>query len=175
MPKSLITLGDLLTFFPVIDLPLTLTEESVQEFSKMNKPLSGAAVQWICEELQESNDDEMTEFIPCLQLNTQAEFFAIVFWKGALLKYEYILCTISKRGELINKRVIAGTRVIQDNIIQSVATVDEDFVIHVMVGASDANDASEASYEPENSKSMTLEILSSGEIIFSLNEELFNE
>lgn len=172
MSKSLITLPDLLSFFPVIDLPITFAEESAFEFSKLNKPLSGPAIAWICENLEEEEIDEMTEFIPCLQLNVDDDYYAIVLWKGALLKYEYILCTLSKRGELISKKVIGGTLFKNDKIVKSVATVDEDFVIHVMVGA---NHAKDTAYDPENSQSMSFEILSTGDIIFSLNEELFNE
>lgn len=170
MTYNLPSIDQILTFFPEIELPVTLADESSLEFSKLNKPLTAEAIYWFSEVLNEENEDGMTEFIPCLQLTTDDDFYTLLYWKGALLRYEYILCTVSKRGKLISKKSIAGT-MIKDNIItKSVATIDEDKIIHIMMGANGANDTA---YNPDNSQAMTLEILTTGDIIFSLNEELF--
>lgn len=165
-----ISTEEVLSFFPIIDLPITLTAESVHDFSTVNKPLNAIATQWLLDVCGENNEDEMTEFIPCLQLDIQDDFYAIIFWKGALLKYEYILCTISKKGTLLSKKSIGGTIIKDETITTSVAMIDEELIIHIMVGA---NEAQRTDYNPEQSQPMTLEILTTGDIIFSLNEELF--
>lgn len=111
--------------------------------------------------------DEFTEFIPCLQLADCIEFDAVLIWKGGLMRYEYILLTIDKTGTLISKKTIAGLRSDNVTILQSVATIDEDWLIHIMVGEQLIN---KITYDPERSQAMTMEILANGDIIFSLQD-----
>jgi len=154
------------TFFPEIELPITITEDSAIEFSKYNKPLAQALIESVIIPVEGDNIDEYTEFTPCFQLPPTDDYLAFVYWKGQLLVYEFILVTYDKKGNLISRKVISGTRVENDKVIQSVCNIDEDLIIHIIVGGQTKN----SQYEAQSSQAMSMEILSSGDIIFSLQE-----
>lgn len=154
-------------FFPEIELPITLTDESILEFNKHNKPLAQVLIEKVIVPIEGNSIDEYTEFVPCLQLPPTDDYYAIIYWKGMLLSYEYILATFNKSGELISRKVIAGTRVDNDNVIKSVCNIDEDQIIHIIVGGQ----GSDTKYDGQNSQAMSMEILASGDIIFSLQEQ----
>lgn len=156
-----------ISYFPEIELPVTITEESILEFSKFNKPLAQALIEQIIVPIENNEIDEYTEFTPCLQLPPTDDYYAVIYWKGKLLAYEYILATFDKAGNLICRKVISGTRVEGDKVIQSVCNIDEDLIIHIIVGGQ-AQQSSK--YDPQSSQAMSMEILSSGDIIFSLQE-----
>jgi len=153
-------------FFPEVDLPVTLTEESSLDFSRLNKPFSGEAIAKFIIPI-EAETDEYTEYLPCFQLKNIGNIYVLVYWKAGLLNYEYKMVTFDKEGNLIDGKVIAGTITNQEMIVRTVATIDEDWIIHTVVGQQKV-DSNRVNKE---SKSYTLELLSSGEIIFSLNEE----
>jgi len=154
------------TFFPEIELPVTISEDSAIEFSKYNKPLAQVLIERIIIPIEGGEIDEYTEFTPCFQLPTDDDYTAYVYWKGRLLLYEYILVTFDKSGNLISRKVICGTRVEDDKVIQSACNIDEDLIIHIIVGGQTQN----SQYDAQSSQAMSMEILSSGDIIFSLQE-----
>ena len=154
------------TFFPEIELPITIAEDSAIEFSKYNKPLAQALIESVILPIEGEEMDEYTEFTPCFQLPSTDDYFAFVYWKGKLLVYEYVLVTFDKSGNLISRKVISGTRVENDKVIQSVCNIDEDLIIHIIVGGQ----TKDSQYEAQSSQAMSMEILSSGDIIFSLQE-----
>jgi len=169
MSKSNPNISDLLLFFPAVDLPVTVSEESIVVIDKMNEVLPKHLIEhfiipWEVGQMI----DEYTEFVPCFQLPDSSEdYIAMVYWKGGLLKYEYLLVTIDKKtGKLITRRSIAGTIAEGDKIKKSVAMIDEDLIIHIMAGAGEA----EQDYNPENSQAFSMEIMSTGDVIFSLGE-----
>jgi len=90
----------LLSYFPTIDPPLTLSEEIAYKFSANNKPLPQALVVEYFSKWEKL--DEYTELVPCCQLAFEEPFYAIIYWKGSLLRYEYILTTIKESGEVKN-------------------------------------------------------------------------
>ncbi len=149
--------------FPVIELPLTLTSESSRHFSQQNDPFPGPMInEFLLPFDEEEYDEEVTEYVPCLQIPGTAGFKALVYWKATLLNYGYYLVTFTDKGEFINKRGIAGTKLNGDALAQSVATIDEDWVIHIVGGVSSAT---EVEYDPSNSQSFQLELLPTGEIV----------
>ncbi|MEO0777603.1 MAG: hypothetical protein AAFW73_09615 [Bacteroidota bacterium] len=149
--------------FPLIDLPLTLTNESSRHFSQQNDPFPGPMIhQFILPYDGEEFDDQVTEYLPCLQIPGTAGFKALIYWKAGLLQYGYHLVTFTDKGEFIDKRGIAGTKLNGDALALSVATIDEDWVIHIVGGVSSAT---EINYDPSNSQSFQLELLPTGEII----------
>jgi len=163
------TFQDFLSFFPNIELPVTLTEESRFEFSKANKPFPGAVIDTYITPMEEIEADECTEYEPCLRFQVNDEIMAVIYWRGAVYNYEYILVTFNKHANMVSRKVIAGTKFTEQFIQQSVASLMEDFTINVAVGVKKTTDKD---YEPQNSQSMSFEILSTGDIIFSLHEEL---
>ncbi len=160
MKKKLpLELEALLNHFPVLSPPITLTEEVTHKFSSENPPLSAKLISetfanW-------DTFDEYTELVPCFQLETGAPFYAIVYWKGSLLSYEYILATIAEDGILISKKIIAGTVSNGQTIKTSVATIDDDLCIFSMVGE---NKVDAVDYNPSYSTAYKFEILPDGKI-----------
>lgn len=161
MKKPLpLELEALLDYFPIIAPPLTLSEEVAYKFSAKNKPLPQELIANVFARWDEF--DEYTELVPCCQLPFEEDFYAIIYWKGALLSYEYILATLDKEGTMIAKKVIAGTLSNGQTIKSSVATIDEDACIYSMVGEVDANATN--NYTPSKSSAYKFEILPDGHI-----------
>jgi len=155
----------LLSFFPELDPPITVSEEVIVSFSAKNKPIPQVLVDEFFARWEIM--DAYTELVPCFSLKTHRDFFAIVYWKGALLAYEYILMTIDPQGNSISKKIIAGTLSNGQTIKKSVATIDEDLCVYSMVGEAIAT---EKIYTPTHSKAFKFEILPDGQIDSSQEE-----
>ncbi len=155
-----------LEYFPEVDLPVTLTEDSSLDFSRLNTPFAGEIIANYIIPI-EAETDEFTEYLPCFKIKNTTNFHAVVYWKAGLLNYEYKMVTFSKNGELIDGKVIAATITNQETIVRTVSTIDEDWIIHTVVGQQEVDTTS----LNKKSKSYTLELLGTGEIIFSLNED----
>ena len=84
--------------------------------------------------IETEEEDEYTEYVPCFSIPETHEFFAVVYWKGALMNYQYILATFSKKGELIDRRVIGGTFSDGEMLVKSVVTIEDDWIIYVVSG-----------------------------------------
>lgn len=149
--------------FPEVPLPVTLGEGSHHAFSQRNDPLSALMIAQFIEPIETKESDEFTEFIPCLRIPKTDDFHAIIYWRAMLLSYEYTLATFSKKGELIEGRVIAGTFSNGDLLVNSVVTIEEDWMIYIASGKSQANEKN--SFDPKTSTATTLELLPEGNII----------
>lgn len=165
---SKVTLTDLLRFFPEVELPITLSEDMAHSFSSTNKPLP-QAILYEFMTVWEGELDEFTEYVPCLKISVDSDtYHALVYWKAALLSYEFILVTIDTKGNLIDRRPIASTLSDTNTIKQSVAHIDEDLIISIMAGVNIADEQ----YDPAHSQPFTMEIMTDGKIIFSADEEI---
>lgn len=163
------TLDELLSFFPVVEAPITFSEDLVTTFDNVNKVLPKEIIEeFIIPWEAETEIDEYTEFIPCVQLANTDEFHALVYWKGSLMKYEYVLVTLMKNGDLITRKPISSIVVDGDVVKRSIARIDEEFIIHIMAGA---NAGDELDYNPEHSRAFNMEIMPTGDIIFSLGDD----
>ncbi|HMQ07060.1 MAG TPA: hypothetical protein PKC30_07140 [Saprospiraceae bacterium] len=160
-----------LSYFPTIELPVTLNEETLDVFSRENKVLPAAAISHFILQWEGNHDDGMTEYIPCFALPAAEEFTGLVYWKGGIAKYEFILVTIGKDGRLISRKSLASTQFNSKSIRKSVAMIDEDLIVHIMAGAlSDDKD-----YEASSSRAFCMEILSSGDVLFTMDEAGYSE
>lgn len=158
-----ISFSHFLDKFPEIPLPVTLGEEAHHAFSKRNEPLPSLMIERFIEPLEEKESDEFTEFIPCLRIPKTDDFHAIVYWRAMLMSYEYTLATFSKKGELIEHRVIAGTFSDGQLLVNSVATIDDDWMIYMVSGKSKAD--LKSSIDPKASTATTLELLPEGSFV----------
>ncbi len=149
-----------LSRFPEVDLPVTLTEESSLHFSALNDVFNGWMIHFI-HTLEESDFDEFTEFMPCFRLKGTQGFIALVYYRAGLLDYEYTLATFSLGGQLIDKKRIGGTKIQGDKLIRTVTTIDEEWQLFLLEGATNSNDTS---FDPSTSHSYNYELLASGEI-----------
>jgi hypothetical protein len=162
-----IRLEDLLSFFPEVELPIEVTDDLVLTADSINKVLPAAIIEEYLVKWEGGEDfDEFTEFVPILRIQDAEDFHALVYWKGGLMKYEYILVTLDKEGNFITRKPVAST--ISDGITvkKSVSKIDEDMIIHIMAGENAVNEK----YDPSKSQAFNMEILHSGDIIFSLGD-----
>lgn len=157
---------EILAYFPQEKPPLTLTEESSTNFGTENKPFSEKVNAFIISNWEAA--DEFTEFVPCFRIAVSKNFHTLVYWKGSLLKYEYILATINNKLEVLSKKVIAGTISNGETVLSSVAHIDEEFYIYTISGEA----ASANNYDPRKSSAFSFMILPNGKIEAN-KEELF--
>ena len=144
--------------FPEIELPVTFTDESAIEFSKNNDPLPSQMIHQFIDD----QEDDFTEYIACIRIPKTDDFHAIIYWKAALMNYQYILATYDKKGKLIDKSVIAGTYSDGKSLTRSVATIEDDWIIYIVSGQTAADTPS---YDATTSNVFNLELLATGEII----------
>ena len=160
-----VTFQDFLDKFPEIELPVTISADMELEFSRRNEPLSAIMIEKLIAAIEGETPDEFTEFVPCFKLPKTDGFHAIVYWKAGLMNYQYVLATMDLKGTLIDKSVIAGTYSDGNMLVQSVATIEEDWIIYIVSGQSHADKTKE--YDASASKAFNLELLATGEIITS--------
>ena len=158
---------NLLRFFPEMDLPVTLNGESIRVFQANNDPLPALAAQ-LLHASTDPEEEEFTEFVPCMRFKDTFDFYALIYWKAGLMKYEYFIATFDKEGTLISHAVIAGMKTVGESMIQSVANIDEDWIIHIVEGEMFIKSSN---YKASSSKAYYMEVLPTGEIIFLLNED----
>lgn len=157
---------EFLSFFPEIAPPLTLSEETHSQFNTENKPFAQHINAFLINKWEEA--DEYTEFMPCLRMKVSDNFHTLIYWKGALLTYEYIIVTITDKLELISKKVIAGTISNGETVKSSVAYIDEEFYMYTISGGEMADN----NYDPTSSSAYSFMIMPNGKIE-SNKEELF--
>lgn len=150
-----------LKFFPEEKLPLSFTEENVIAFSTNNRPLSIPMLQRFILPI-EAGIDDLTEFIPCAKIPNTSNFHAVVYWRGGLMDYQYVLATYTKEGDIIDKKVIGGTFYDGKLLTRSVSIMKEDWSIQVLTGQSE--DINTLTYDAANSKAVILELMPDGEI-----------
>lgn len=170
MNKSKITFNQFLDFFPDLELPVHLTDDALSVFSKENKALPIPMISEFIAKYDNSEPDEYTEYIPCFRIPETEQFIGIIYWKAQLMNYEYHLVTYDLKGNFITGKVIGGLISNGNTLIKTVATIDEDWIIHIVTGE---DDASNPNYAAVETKAYTMELLSTGDIIFSLSDEEF--
>jgi len=156
------TFAQFLNKFPEVELPITFTDETLQEFSRVNDPLPAPMIYQFMGEEEKLEDSEFVEYVACCRLPKTYDIHAIVYWKADLMNYEFTLATFDKKGKSIQKRVIAGTKLEQDLLVRSVATIDAEWMIYVVGGIADKNGNN---FDPSSSQSLQLELLADGKIV----------
>lgn len=148
--------------FPEVTLPITLAEEAHHAFSQQNDPLQPQIIEQFILPLEGQPMDDFTEFVPCMRIPETHDFHAIIYWRAMLMSYQYTLATFNKKGELIDKQVIAGTFSHGDTLITSVATIEDDWMIYIVSGQSQASGSKE--FDPAQSTATRLALLPDGKI-----------
>ena len=169
MKKEAVKFSGFVKLFPKIDFPVTISVEDSRTYSAKNDPLKIEYIETYIDKEINSEENELLEYVPCFKFKNTTDFHALVYFKADLMNYEYILATYDKKGNLIEKRIIAGLRSNGPIITRAVANISEDHIIYIVEGMTDAN---EKLYNPSASKSYNLEVMGNGEIIFSEDEEL---
>ena len=153
---------DFLLKFPEVDLPITLSEETLAVFSKENEPINSLMAHQFINVYEDKDMDDMTEFVPCFKIPKTDAFHAVVYWKAELMNYQFILMTYDKSGNFIDSRTLAGTTSNGDIVLQSVATIEEDWMIYIVSGAQALRNQT---YDAGTSTTTDLELLPDGLIV----------
>ena len=150
--------------FPEHALPITLRADTYETLGNGIDPLPTLMIeQYLLEEDEE--DDGMTEHVACFRLPKHDNYEAVVYWKAGLLTYEYHLKTYTKDGVgVIDSQVIGGTVVIDDKMVESIATIQEDRIICIATGATHVETME---FDTSNNKILYVEIHDDGTIIAS--------
>lgn len=164
-----ITYKEFLKIFPEATLPAVISKDSILDFSRNNVALPPSAIE-IYINAWDPDDSEFLEYIPCFKFKLEKDLTALVYYKAELLKYEYFLVTLDKKGEIIAKKVIAGLISDGTKTVQSAATITEDFSIHI---AGAINEESHL-FVGNDSKQIYMEIHPNGQIV-SINDEDYND
>ena len=155
---SKIKLAHFLEKFPEVELPVILSEDTHLDFSKENDPLSDAMIEQFIGRYEAVEMDDLTEYIACFRIPDTKGFEAIVYWRAALLQYDYVLATYNPLGIMIDKRSIAGTKVKDNAIVRTIATIDEKHHILIAEGA----ETHSGGFDANATKSSMLEIEEDG-------------
>ena len=147
--------------FPSLKLPITLSEESQRHFSEQNQPLPAQMILEFLEPIQATPSDEYTEFMACCSIPKTKGFHAIIYWKAGLLTYQYTLATFTSKGVLIDQQEIAGTKIHNDIIARTVATIDETWNIFIVGGVEYAADST---FDGTKSESIQFTLSDNGQI-----------
>ncbi len=107
----------------------------------------------------ESGENDV-EYIACFKFPPQKNFYALIFLKIDLMNYQYILQTFDVRGVEIDRKQIAGMEVVENELKENVALIDEDLIILNMKGSQDINE----DFDIKESTSFAYEILEDGKI-----------
>lgn len=148
--------------FPVVELPVTLGENTHHVFGLENDPLNDHMIAEFILTEADGEHDEFTEFVPCFSLRLSDAFVTLVWWKAGLMQYEYVLATFDKKGVPIARKVIGFTRADHKQIVRAVATIDEEWRI---VMASGQGDAATDYMEPAAATMHEAEIMPDGQIV----------
>ncbi len=147
--------------------PITLSDDNIPYFSSKNVALPPDLIRRFILQGEKSEEiDEYTEYIACCIIPDTGDIHAVVYWKGGLLQYEFVLITYDKNGVVLHRKVIAGVKSDGVDIVRSIATIDEDWIVHIVVGHQSGDDEH---YNPSNSQSMTMELMINGEILFQVD------
>ncbi len=148
-----------LDFFPDVEFPVILSSEYMQIFSKENKPLpEHLSMRFMNKDLD--NQENTVEYIACFKLPPQKNFHAVIFLEIDIMNYQYILQTFDLRGVEIDRRKIAGMEVVEKELEENVALIDEDLIILNIKGSQDIN----KEFDLKGSTSFAYEILEDGKI-----------
>lgn len=158
----------LLGYFPEITLPVTLTDESVDIINASNDPLPASLTAEFIQVWEGGEEaDEFTEYMPCFRFKPHKDITAMVYWKAGLMRYEFIMVTLSDKNVLLTRKPICGTIVEGDIIKKSVARIDEEGIIHIAAGAHHAD----TEFLAQQSQPFSMEIMANGEIAFMAGDD----
>lgn len=163
-------LTDFVQLFPLIEPPITMTDESIFALSKNNKLINlDVADQFMSTFEPDYEAGLEREYIPCVRLALSDEFHSLIYWRAAALNYEYYLINVDKRGKLLSRRLIGGLIAKDDTFVRLAVSVDANYIFYVAAqlidGPSDVGDSIHA--ETLDAQTFSLEVLPDGSIVTS--------
>jgi hypothetical protein len=158
MSKTMkVNFANFLGRFPEVEPPVTLRDDSNHDF-EANDPLQAEMIEQYITRYEAVEMDEFTEYIACFRLPKTADYQTVVYWKAALLSYDFIVATYGKEGNMIDKKAIAGLKVVGQDITRTIATINEDLAINIAEGM----EVSGGDFNADATKARRFQILESG-------------
>lgn len=115
----------LLTYFPEVELPVTITVGSRKAFEERNRPLPLILTATYFDYWEEEPADMYTEYIPGFSFSA-GQHKALVYWKAGLLQYTYVLVILDKDGMLKDRLVLVETDASEGHLRQGAAMITAD-------------------------------------------------
>jgi hypothetical protein len=143
--------------FPEIELPVTLRDDSNHDF-EANPPLQDEMIDQYITRYEAVEMDDFTEYMACFQLPKSEKFQAIVYWKAGLMNYDFVIATYGKDGNMIDKKAIAGIKVVGQDITRSIATINDDLSINIAEGI----EINGGDFNADTTKARRFQILDNG-------------
>jgi hypothetical protein len=158
--------AEFIEFFPELNLPLSLLPD-ISQIPIDPLPLPGVLQDAFILPFEAQEVDDFTEFVPFGRIAGTKDFYAIVYWKAGLLRYEYILATYSMQGEPLSHAIVGGIRYEEEGTLHSVAIVHEDLQIVIAEGLADM---AMPEMDPAQTQTYQMAILPTGIITYETNE-----
>lgn len=123
---------------PLAEIPLVLSGEFQKQLTSLVDPLPVPVIKDLMP--WEEVPDEMTEILVVARFEQEENFQAVLYWKAELLTYSFILVTYDYKGVAIDHQKIAGTRYDKDSVVESVAIIEDDWMIFAAEGDNQLSD-----------------------------------
>jgi hypothetical protein len=143
--------------FPEIELPVTLRDDSNHDF-EANPPLQDEMIEQYITRYEAVEIDDFTEYMACFRLPKNEKFQALVYWKAGLMNYDFVIATYGKDGNMIDKKAIAGIKVVGQDITRSIATINDDLSINIAEGI----EINGGDFNADTTKARRFQILDNG-------------
>jgi len=163
--------AEFIEFFPALDLPLSLLPD-ISQIPADPLPLPGVLQDAYILPFESDEVDEFTEYVPYGRINGTRDYYAMIYWKAGVLRYEYILATYSLDGDPLSHAILGGLRYEEEGVLHSVAVIHEDLSIIIAEGIAEGD---QAGLDPEQTQTYQMAILPTGIITYDTNEELKEE
>ena len=149
--------------FPELELPFTMSEDTVRTISKETPPLSPRVIEQFILPVEPGQANELTEFVACLRLPEADNYAGVIYWRADLAQYHYTIATFDlKTQELIQRMVLAGTSYDGQELIQTHAVLTEALMIYQVSGQGTGEDYD---YSAATSTARRFQITDSGKIV----------
>jgi len=159
--------AEFIEFFPPLELPLSLLPD-MSQIPSDPLPLPGVLQDAYILPFESDEVDEFTEYVPYGRIAGTKDYYAMIYWKAGVLRYEFILATYTAEGEPLSHAIVGGLRYEEEGILHSVAVINEDMSIVIAEGMAQTD---EAGMDPEQTQTYQMEILPTGVITYETNEE----
>ncbi len=159
--------AEFIEFFPPLELPLSLLPD-ISQIPVDPLPLPGVLQEAYILPFESDEIDEFTEYVPYGRLAGTKDYYAMIYWKAGVLRYEYILATYSIDGDPLSHAIVGGLRYEEEGILHSVAMIHEDMSIVIAEGMAQTD---EAGLDPEQTQTYQMAILPGGIITYETNED----
>ena len=160
--------AEFIEFFPSLQPPFSLLPD-LEQIPSDQIPLPGVLLETYILPFEANEMDEYTEYIPYGKIDGTKSFYALIYWKAGVLRYEFILATYTLDGHPMSHAIIGGTRYEEEGTIHSVAVVHEDLRITIAEGMADPDEQGAPLHQETQTYFMAIK--PTGEIIYEVNEE----